>query len=126
MQESQTIENLKIMLKEQDLGMIIKNDFFKNTLEYPNKKNFKVNKVCEHCGSSYTDKEAFIKYKQSRDEYQAEENRLYYLFRDSLFLNHNIEITDKGKVMFEIAWSRGHSSGLYDVFLCFEEMVEIL
>jgi hypothetical protein len=126
MREAQTIENLKNMLNEQDLSTIIRNDFFRNTLDYPTQEIFQVRKICEHCGSTYSDKEAWNKFTESRSEYQAEENRLYFLFRDSLFLNHNIEITDKGKSMFNIAWGRGHSSGIHDVYICFEEMVDIL
>lgn len=125
MREAQTIENLKVMLKEQDLGLIINNNFFKNTLGYPTQVIFKVRKVCEHCGSNYHDKEAYAELEKARKAYRDEDNRLHLLFRDSLLLNHDIERTDKANSMFHIAWERGHSSGLHEVYICFEEMVDI-
>ena len=125
-QEYQTIETIKILIRDQTYGMIIQNGFFKNTLTYPNPNDYEINKICEHCGSKYKDKDIKIKLREERDKYHGEDNRLYMLFKEGLFLYYNLEHNEKTSKAFSIAWERGHSSGYHEVYQEFDELVDLL
>ena len=122
----QNIESIIGLLKDQNMQIIIQNEFFKNSLPYPSEDDYKVNKVCEHCGSKYKDKDAKTKLRTVRDEYQAERTRLYHLFKESLFVAFKLEHNEKTEKAFSIAWDQGHSHGFYEVLTCFETLVPLV
>ena len=126
MNDFQTIENLKNLFNDQDYGTIIRNGFFINTLAYPNAKEFEITKVCEHCGSKYKDLDAKKRLREATDSYRKEDGRLYHLFKQGLFLLHNLEQNDKAERAFSIAWEKGHSSGYLEVYQEFEDLVDLI
>jgi hypothetical protein len=122
----QNIESITVLLKDQAFSTIIKNDFFQNSLPYPSQDDYKVNKVCEHCGSKYKDEDSKTKLHEARNKYRQENNRLYGLFKESLFVVFNLEHNEKTEKAFSIAWEQGHSRGFYEVYQCFEELAPLL
>jgi hypothetical protein len=106
--------------------MIIQAGFFKNSLPYPNTNDYEINKICEHCGSKYQDKYLKVKLREERDKYHREDNRLYMLFKEGLFLNYNLEHNEKTSKAFSMAWERGHSSGYHEVYQEFDDLVDLL
>lgn len=125
-QEYQTIETIEQLLEEQTMPIIITNKFFENSLIYPNPIDFRIDKVCEHCGSTYKDENAKKEYREAQNLYRKEDNRLYHLFKEATFLANDMKHDDKVDKMFSVAWERGHAYGMYEVYQCFEEMVPIL
>jgi len=125
-QEYQTIETIEQLLVDQTMPIIIRNNFFENSLIYPDPNDFEINKVCKHCGSKYKDEDAKEKYREAQNLYRKEDNRLYNLFKEATLLANDIKHDDKVDKMFGIAWERGHAYGMYEVYQCFEEMVPIL
>jgi hypothetical protein len=122
----QNIESIIDLLKDQNMAMIVKNHFFENSLPYPGENDYKINKVCEHCGSKYKDKDAKIKLRTARDEYRGESTRLYHLFKESLFVAFKLEHNEKTEKAFSIAWSQGHANGFYEVLTYFEVLVPLV
>lgn len=61
-----------------------------------------------------------------RQAYRAEQGRLNQRFRDDLLAEHSVAAHPKALRAYEIAWERGHSSGLGEVATYFAELVELL
>jgi hypothetical protein len=59
-------------------------------------------------------------------EYRDEKNRLLQLFKFAALTYCGIEKHLKADKAFEMAWSRGHSSGYYEVLQELEELAELL
>ena len=125
-QHYQNIESIIDLLKDQPISMIITNGFFKNSLSYPKQDDYEVNKICEHCGSKYKDKDAKTKLQEARAKYEGEKVRLYHLFKESLFLAFNLEHNEKTEKAFSIAWDEGHANGLREVYSWFQALVPLV
>ena len=64
--------------------------------------------------------------KQKRKEYNDEERRLINLFKIDALEYVGLSGHPKANNAFELAWSRGHSSGLSSVLNELEELVDLL
>jgi len=64
--------------------------------------------------------------KMSYDEVQEK----YYFnnegFKEALFKEYEVEDNPKREKCFYFAWVYGHANGLYDVYSCFEDLVELI
>jgi len=65
-------------------------------------------------------------YKAARIKFYDEQNRLHDLFRKDLFEEFGVEDNPKSNYAFGIAWDRGHSSGLHEVYQHFAELAPLL
>jgi len=126
--EDQTIENIKRLFKEGFcMRDIEKVGYFKNLVPYPTQEMFPIKKVCEHCGSTYTDENAKLKKSKAITKYRVEDNRLYALFREALIIYEGLDPEDEkvGRA-FGIAWDQGHAYGYSEVISHFEDLVDLL
>ena len=64
--------------------------------------------------------------KTNMDAYHQESNRLNVLFREDLKEEFGTQNSPKEPMLFEKAWDRGHSSGLYEVALAYSDLVELI
>lgn len=124
--EDKNMKNIKFLLKDHTFRQIINSKCFENALNYPNKTDFQTRKICEHCGSSYEDKDALIKYKKAQKNFRIEDVRLYNLFKEAMFYEAGITDHPKADVLFGIAWEQGHANGFSEVYGCFEDMLPII
>jgi len=65
-------------------------------------------------------------YKAHRKEYYDEENKLYQEFQNDLFEDYGASDNPKRFKCFELAWERGHSSGVESVYNCFGDFVVLI
>jgi hypothetical protein len=65
-------------------------------------------------------------YKEQRTKWNIENTRLYNEFKRDLFEEFGVENHPKREIVFEMAWERAHSSGYYEVYLAFEDLVELI
>ena len=65
-------------------------------------------------------------YKAHLNEYHAETTRLDEEFQNDLFEDFDVSDNPKRFKCFELAWERGHSSGVGDVYNCFGDLVELI
>jgi len=61
-----------------------------------------------------------------REAYNADEARLLREFKADMFEDCGVTGHPKADKAFDIAWSHGHASGLYDVYCYFSELAELL
>lgn len=122
----QSMEEIKKNLDHMDLGELIRGGYFNNRIIYPTREEYEIMKVCEHCHSRYKDVDAAQKFAEAQHRYQQEEGRLYNLFKETLFYEFKVENAPKAEKAFSIAWDRGHASGFYDVYLNFQNLVELI
>jgi hypothetical protein len=112
---------------------------------YPNKRDYITvyvydKGVCIHESDNYTksilkekypnaviqevlDDEA---YKAQRKQYDEEKFNLYVQFQNDLFENFNVTDNPKRSKCFELAWEKGHSNGLEEVYNEFYDLVELI
>jgi hypothetical protein len=65
-------------------------------------------------------------YKEQRTKYNVESARLHTEFKEDIFDEFGVQNHPKRERVFEMAWDRGHSSGFSEVYLVFEELVELI
>ena len=65
-------------------------------------------------------------YKARRKEYSDESAKLYQEFQNDLFENFNVTDNPKRFKCFELAWEKGHSNGLEEVYNEFYDLVELI
>ena len=65
-------------------------------------------------------------YKEHHKEYNAAKGKLSQQFQDDLFEEFGVSDNPKRFKCFEIAWSRGHSYGLEEVYSHFSDYVELI
>ena len=104
----------------------IKNGDYKNKKQYPVRANFKIMKLCEYCGQSYKDKKSEEEYKNAHREYRIETSTLMKQFRNDLFEEAEIIEHPKADKIWNLAWERGHSSGLAEVYDYFFEYLDLI
>jgi hypothetical protein len=65
-------------------------------------------------------------YKEQRTKWNIENARLHTEFKEDIFEEFGVQNHPKRERVFELAWDRGHSSGFFEVYLVFEELVELI
>ena len=65
-------------------------------------------------------------YKARRKEYSDESAKLHQEFQNDLFENFNVTDNPKRFKCFELAWEKGHSNGLEEVYNEFYDLVELI
>ncbi len=65
-------------------------------------------------------------YKEQRTKWNVENARLHTEFKEDIFGEFGVQNHPKRERVFELAWDRGHSSGFSEVYLVFEELVELI
>jgi hypothetical protein len=65
-------------------------------------------------------------YKAHRKQYDEEKFNLYAQFQNDLFENFNVTDNPKRSKCFELAWEKGHSNGLEEVYNEFYDLVELI
>lgn len=107
-------------------GLIERDKYFEPTIPYPARDNYEINRPCSECGHKHEDADAKAAYDNDMREYRDEKNRLLQLFKFAALTDCGIEKHLKADKAFEMAWSRGHSSGYYEVLQELEELAELL
>ena len=104
----------------------IQKDLYKNYHEYPKRKDFKIMKVCQHCGSTYKDRTAESHYQDAQKLYQAANAKLFKQFKQDLFEEAGIVNHPKAEILWGISYEQRHSEGLmaiYDFFFNYLKLV---
>ena len=114
---------------------------YQNKMPYPNKNDFTTLHVYQGGTVLYSgpvdnkpanvsgvvertiDKEAL---QSARQAYGAENARLIRLFQDDLFEENGVTDNPKRFKAYDLAWEHGHSSGMSEVVLFFEELVDLI
>ena len=65
-------------------------------------------------------------YKAHQKEYRKEEQKLHEEFVNDLFENFNVTDNPKRQKAFDLAWEKGHSNGLEEVYNEFCDLVELI
>lgn len=65
-------------------------------------------------------------YKQMRETYKDETKRLNDKLKHDLFVEFGVEEHPKREKCWDLAWEYGHSNGLSEVCLYFEDFVQLL
>ena|SRR5579863_2654525 len=67
-----------------------------------------------------------LDYKENKEAYRLEQQRLNAQFKTDLELEHGVTDNPKRDKLFDIAWSQGHSAGWSEVALHYDELVELI
>lgn len=118
-----TIERALEITMTEGMRSLFNKKFFEPDTPYPKKPS---KKICECCGSKVEDKEALNDYEIFKKKYFEEKKELDKLFREFFFQYLGIEDNPKKNILFVKAWERGHSSGLYEVINCGENLIELI
>jgi hypothetical protein len=102
-----------------------------NELQYPNRpekpkrENFKNN---ESYGKALDDYEngAMVDYKLAVKTYHLFEGEILKEFKEELLKRLGLEGHPRANKLYEMAWERGHSSGLSEVVYSAESLAELL
>lgn len=109
---------------------------YKNKLAYPTAPK----PICDHCGEKHKERQRFCgecgkelnfqskidTYMKQRKEYRKEESRLDDLFQSDLFDDLGISENPKKDKLFSMAYERGHSGGMEEVYAYASELVELI
>ena len=116
------------------------NYYSENKLDYPSwkvscscgkhiskSKNLNT-KFCSDCGTNIEDiyNTENEKHKKAIKDYNNESSKRHNEFIEDLFEEFDVENNEKRYKCFSIAWDRGHSYGYYEVYNCFQELVELI
>lgn len=85
-------------------------DKYNNTMELPMRNNFQTAE----------------EYMDARKAYHAHTNELKMQFKQDMLDDFGVTDHPKAQKLWELAWERGHSAGLYAVYQEAEELVELL
>lgn len=66
------------------------------------------------------------KYKKDVNKYYEETSRLHEEFKNDLFEDFNVMNNPKKDKCFELAWEYGQSAGYEDVYVHFDNLVELI
>ena len=126
--EEQNIKFIKNLIFDKNTSVreLINLKCFENTLDYPSRLEYKTKKICEHCGSNFKDNDALIKYRKAQKDFRIEDNRLYNLFKETVFYESGITDHPKAETLFGIAWELGHSYGLNEVLNHLEDILPLI
>ena len=107
-------------------GLIERDKFFETTIPYPKRDDYKIRRKCSHCKSTHEDTDAALRYKVDMGRYRDDQRRLNELFKFAALWDCEIVTHSKADKAYEIAWSRGHSSGLWEVYNELVELAELM
>lgn len=65
-------------------------------------------------------------YKNQEIEYYKEENRLYNLWKDDLYVEYEVADNPKAEQAFQLAWDYGHAHGYSEVEIYFSDFVGLI
>lgn len=65
-------------------------------------------------------------YNKQLEAYHNEKAELLEQFKKDLFEDLGIQNNPKRHLLYDKAWDRGHSSGLYEIFSCAQDLVELI
>jgi hypothetical protein len=106
---------------------------YSNTYPYPSKptKPILPNKHTKEQVLQYADLlemyEADLKnYKIQKELYYEKENEMLEIFKKDLFEELGIVGHKKAELLYSKAWEKGHSSGLYEVYLQASDLVDLI
>lgn len=121
--------------------------YSKPQIDYPHKKDYITSYVydkgeCLWSGPTWEKDKAELKeeypnaliqevldedaYKARSKEYNEERSKLHLEFQNDLFEDYGVSDNPKRFKCFELAWERGHSSGLEEVDGYFGDFVELI
>jgi len=121
--------------------------YSKPQTSYPNKKDYITSYVydkgeCLWSGPTWEKDKAELKeeypnaliqeildedaYKAQRKQYGEETHKLHEEFVNDLFGNFNVTDNPKRFMCFELAWEKGHSNGLEEVYNEFYDLVKLI
>lgn len=66
------------------------------------------------------------KFNNAKSEYHKAENVKYNEFKHDLIEENGLQDNPKADLLYEKAWSLGHSSGLQEVIYYFKELMELI
>ena len=129
-------------IKAENFQQNVRDGAYRNTLPYPQKKDFECSKKKLHAlelserEGIITKEEAAKKriqfesaeagYREAVNAYNAENVRLHELFKQHMYEYHDVEENPKREKAFSLAWEYGHSSGHSEVASHFEDLVELI
>lgn len=107
---------------------------YENKVEYPSQNprprvpgpGHTVAEMMEYCNQLNRWNKEQEAYKAKREAYNAETNRQLERFEADLAKEHGVETHPKRGALWSKAWERGHSAGLTEVALDYEDLVELL
>jgi len=91
---------------------------FDHTVLYPKKDSFK--DKCPNCGSSQCNND---KYAVAMVNWKQAEARKNERIKQAIFQDLGIENNPVKDIMFERAWSEGHSNGWVEVYRCLADLI---
>lgn len=121
--ELQNFETFKKLLYDFPFYDLITGGFFDNRKDFPNSPGMT---TCPTCGSKYKDPVKKAAFDRKRKEYNEEQARLENLFKEALFYYTNVSDNPKANSAYSIAWEKGHSSGLAEVYNEFLDLVVLI
>lgn len=104
----------------------IRSCVYENKLIFPIKQNFMIHKRCEHCGSTYIDKEVEKNYTVAKLKYRHEDAKMFTNLKQDLIKEAGIEGHPKADKLWSLAYEQGHSSGLQEIYNQFFELLELI
>lgn len=106
---------------------------YKNTMEYPKKPSkpkLPVNHTAldakNHAESMTWWESEMEAYRENIGKYRSEEQRLLAKFKEDVLEYCGISNHPKAEKLYAIAWDKGHSAGLYEVYLEVDELSELI
>lgn len=64
-------------------------------------------------------------FKQKRQDFEIEQNRLYDLFESDLIFDNGLTRHPKAKLLYRKAYEHGHSGGMTEIAICFADWAEL-
>jgi hypothetical protein len=119
----QTLDSFKQIILNYSFYDIIEGGFFDNRKGYPNPPRLS---ICPTCGSKYKDPVKKARFDRQRKEYNEEQARVEKLFKEALYHYFRISDHPKANDVFWLAWQKGHSSGLTEVYNECCDLVELI
>lgn len=117
----------KIQNHDQGIfGLIERDKFFETTTPYPKREDYNIRRKCSHCKSTHEDKTAKLQFDADMRKYRDDHNRLLDLFKFAALWDCDIHEHPKADKAYNMAWSRGHSSGIWEVYQELTELAELL
>jgi hypothetical protein len=117
----------KIQNHDQGLfGLIERDKFFETTTPYPDRKDYNIKRKCSHCKSLHEDKTAKLQFEADMRKYRDDQHRLNQLFKFAALWDCGIHEHPKADKAYEMAYSRGHSSGIWEIYQNLVELADLL
>ena len=103
---------------------------------FPNKSDYlycecgewikETHKFCPQCGKKTEYEERIKMYKNHVRKYRNEEQQKHDEFKEDIFKEFDVLNNPKKDPLFDKVWDIGHSNGYYEVYVTFEDLVELI